>query len=347
MLVKHSKRTIRRPCHRCGSTDLYWAHDTDKPFGDACTDCGCTGGWVLMNKDGTAHACTAGHVGMAPPTATTSVTAEPTPTAKPEPKPTATGYLPRFIHEDLTDVEMLSREREAGSAVLLYGPPGTGKTALAAAAFDDLVTVVCGADTERSDLEGSWTQNPDGTFSWHDGPVTVAAEAGRPLLVDEINLASPSVLTDTLYPLMDGRGRFTVKGNPARGEIVAKPGFVVIGAANPNVPGGRFSEALLSRFTVQVEVQTDWTLASKLGISARFVKVAKNLALKQRSDEIDWSPQLREGLAWRDTKGRYDEAFAWRTLITGAPEDARQITQSVIAAATGVTYEPLRLGDGR
>lgn len=57
MLVKHSKRTVRKPCKQCGRTGLYWAHETDL-FGDRCADCEVSGKWVLIEQDGTRHQCT-------------------------------------------------------------------------------------------------------------------------------------------------------------------------------------------------------------------------------------------------------------------------------------------------
>jgi hypothetical protein len=40
MLVKHSDRTVRKPCRVCKSTDLYWAHDTERPTGRVCDSSG-------------------------------------------------------------------------------------------------------------------------------------------------------------------------------------------------------------------------------------------------------------------------------------------------------------------
>jgi cobaltochelatase CobS len=54
-LVKHSERTVRRPCEDCGSTDLYIAHDTDQPIGQECQRCKVDGKYVKINRDGTAH----------------------------------------------------------------------------------------------------------------------------------------------------------------------------------------------------------------------------------------------------------------------------------------------------
>lgn len=55
-LHKHSSRTVRRGCNECGSTDLYWAHDTDRPEGETtCRDCHVTGKFTLIDRDGSRH----------------------------------------------------------------------------------------------------------------------------------------------------------------------------------------------------------------------------------------------------------------------------------------------------
>src|SRR5581483_7316663 len=57
-LVKHSQRTIRKPCKGCGSLDLYWAHDTDNADSAMrCEQCNVTGKFVLMDQHGNAHFC--------------------------------------------------------------------------------------------------------------------------------------------------------------------------------------------------------------------------------------------------------------------------------------------------
>jgi cobaltochelatase CobS len=54
-LVKHSDRTVRRPCKKCGRNDLYWAHDTSRPEGEHCQRCNVRGRFTLIEKDGTRH----------------------------------------------------------------------------------------------------------------------------------------------------------------------------------------------------------------------------------------------------------------------------------------------------
>lgn len=55
-LVKHSKRTIRKPCRVCHRSDLYWGHDTDRSEGEPrCDECGVTGKMTLLELDGSRH----------------------------------------------------------------------------------------------------------------------------------------------------------------------------------------------------------------------------------------------------------------------------------------------------
>ncbi|TCO56895.1 AAA family ATPase [Actinocrispum wychmicini] len=57
VLVKHSERTVRKPCRSCGRSDLYWAHDTDRIYHKACPRCEVTGSFVLIERDGSRHNC--------------------------------------------------------------------------------------------------------------------------------------------------------------------------------------------------------------------------------------------------------------------------------------------------
>src|SRR5579859_5263851 len=56
-LIKHSVRTVRTPCDKCGSKELYWAHDTEgKPGKHYCSEHS-SANFTLVNKDGTRHDC--------------------------------------------------------------------------------------------------------------------------------------------------------------------------------------------------------------------------------------------------------------------------------------------------
>ena len=168
------------------------------------------------------------------------------------------------------DVQVLRKAREQGQYILLYGAPGCGKTAIVQAAFPEVISVLGTGDTELADFIGGYVQTPSGGFTWEDGPLVKAAEEGRPLFIDEVGLVDPKVLSG-VYSLMDGTNELTITANPERGTIKAKEGFYVIAATNPNAPGVRLSEALLSRFVLQVEMSTDYLLAKKLGAPQQIV----------------------------------------------------------------------------
>lgn len=245
-------------------------------------------------------------------------------------RPNGEKYFPRKwgVH---TDVLVVRKAREAMQFILAYGAPGCGKTALAEAAFGaDLFTVMGSGDTEVADFVGGYVQRVKlgvTEFEWIDGPLLKAAEAGAPLLIDEIGLIDPKVLS-IVYGLMDGRREYTVTANPDRGTVRAKDGFYVLAATNPNAPGVRISEALLSRFPIHVEMTTDWGLARTLGVPAKIVTAAQNLNSKKEKDEVNWAPQMRELLAYRDLSKTFGEQFAVSNLIASAPEmDRPQVAE--------------------
>lgn len=245
---------------------------------------------------------------------------------------------------DHTDVEVLRKAREADQYVMLYGNPGTGKTALVEAAFpDELYTVLGSGDTEVSDLVGSYVQSPSGSFDWVDGALVKSALEGKVLLIDEIGLIDPKVLS-VVYSLIDGRKELTITANPQRGTIKAKEGFYVVSATNPNAVGVRLSEALLSRFTIQTELTTDWDLAkNKLEVPETIVVASKNLSKKMESGETSWSPQMRELLAFKANSKLFGTKWAVENLIACSPEMDRPLVADVFSRVYGETFLTSRI----
>lgn len=253
-------------------------------------------------------------------------------------RPSGEEYLPRKLTIDgtvTTDVAMVRAAAATKNPVLLYGPPGTGKTALIEAACSDVVTIQGTVETETADFVGSWVQEPDGTYSWVDGPLAVAVAEGRPLLIDEIALIDPRSLA-VVYGVMDGRDELVVTQNPKRGTIKVAPGFIVMGAFNPNVPGAILSDALISRFPVQVEMTTDWTLASKMGCATKMIQVVRNLNTKAASGEITSAPQLRELLAHKRLTESFGESFALQNFFGQIRPENREVAKQVIESVFGV-----------
>lgn len=254
-------------------------------------------------------------------------------------RPNGEKYIPRKWGEH-SDVEVLRKARTLKQYILLYGPPGTGKTALSEAAFGaDLETIMGTGDIEVADFIGQWVTTPEGGFEWIDGPLVRAVEAGVPLLIDEIGLIDPKVLS-LVYGLMDGRDELVVSANPKRGVVKAKKGFYVIAATNPKAPGVILSEALISRFPVQAEMTTDWKLAQKLGVAKDMVTAAQNL---DKREDVQWAPQMRELLAFRDVEKAFGTTWAIRNLIAGSPEMDRVTVSDVIGQVYGEAMLPARI----
>lgn len=272
-----------------------------------------------------------------PPTAPTMVT----PVTGPVTRPNGQLYHPRRL-SGVPDVTALRKLRAAGVAALMYGPPGTGKTSVIEAAFGDLITIQGDGDTTVADIVGEYTQTPDGKFVFVHGPLVRAMREGRTLFIDDATLIPPTVLA-VVYPAMDGRRQVIIKANG--GEVVdAAPGFYVVAGHNPGVHGAVLTDALASRFSVQIQVSTDYDLATQLKIDKRAVAVARNLATRQAHGEIRWAPQLRELLAFQKIADVLGEDAAAGNLIGTAPEEDRDIVATAVRTAFGKAVAPLALG---
>ena len=162
----------------------------------------------------------------------------------------------------------------------------------------------------------------------------------------------PMDVSTVLHAVMDGRGVVRIDDRPDSPPVVAGEGFYVIGSYNPGSLGGRrLSEALISRFAVQVTVSTDFDAARSLGVPEELVSIAENLEVKSRTDRASggrgiWVPQMRELLAAK----RLAEAGLGLDFAAGAmvgqcpwPEDV-DLVRGVTEHVLGVRAEPLSLG---
>ncbi|MER6075864.1 AAA family ATPase [Streptomyces sp. NPDC001817] len=267
----------------------------------------------------------------------------PSPGGRPEPitRPNGQKYHPRALAQ-LPDVEALRRLREAQVPVLLYGPPGTGKTSLIEAAFPDLITVAGDGDTTVGDLIGEYTQDSSGGYEFIYGPLVTAMQEGRALLLDDATLISPKVLA-ALYPAMDGRRQIQVKAH--KGEtITAADGFYVIAGHNPGVHGAVLTEALASRFSVQIQVGSDYDLAAALKINRTAVRIARHLAASQQAGDVGWAPQLRELIAFQKIADVLGTEAAFANLVGIAPLEDRDTVAEIVTKAIGRPVTALALG---
>lgn len=149
------------------------------------------------------------------------------------------------------------RAMQVDKPILLEGSPGVGKTslisALANAIGQKLIRINLSEQTDLVDLFGSDSPVEDGSageFVWRDAPFLRAMKRGEWVLLDEMNLASQSVL-EGLNACLDHRGEAYI---PELDKSFPKhPDFVIFAAQNPQSQGGGrkgLPKSFINRFTV-------------------------------------------------------------------------------------------------
>ena len=126
-----------------------------------------------------------------------------------------------------------------GRPVLLEGPAGCGKSAALEAAAEatgnaDFVTLHLDAQTDSKSLLGAYVVGAaPGEFRWRPGALTRAVEAGRWVVIEDVDQAPHEVLA-ALAPLLEERRLYV----PGRGESIdAADGFQLVGTCTTG--GGR------------------------------------------------------------------------------------------------------------
>ena len=149
------------------------------------------------------------------------------------------------------------RALQVSKAILLEGNPGAGKTALITAlahlAGKSLVRINLSDQTDLMDLFGADVPSEGGepgSFSWRDGPLLQAMQSGAWVLLDEMNLASQSIL-EGLNSCLDHRQEVYI--SELDRTFHRHPNFMVFAAQNAHHKGGGrkgLPASFVNRFTV-------------------------------------------------------------------------------------------------
>ncbi|KAF3393833.1 Midasin [Penicillium rolfsii] len=151
----------------------------------------------------------------------------------------------------------IARGLQSSKPILMEGSPGVGKTtlvtALAKALGKPLTRINLSEQTDLTDLFGSDVpvEGGDvGQFTWRDAPFLRAMQRGDWVLLDEMNLASQSVL-EGLNSCLDHRQQVYIAELDQ--TFKRHPDFVLFAAQNPHHQGGGrkgLPASFVNRFTV-------------------------------------------------------------------------------------------------
>lgn len=179
----------------------------------------------------------------------------------------AKSYINRKLAGDIDDFRMLDYALESKQSVLLLGDAGSGKTTLpiawAAARGLRCYSVAGNAALEPRNLFGGLVPDSNGNWHWVDGAVTDLVRHGGVLILDELTVMSPKILT-VLYPLLDSRRQITLLDH--EGEVIdAHPDLLIVATGNVGYAGTvPMSHAMRDRFALQFRWDYDEKVEAKL-----------------------------------------------------------------------------------
>uniref|UniRef100_A0A8R1HVT4 Midasin n=2 Tax=Caenorhabditis japonica TaxID=281687 RepID=A0A8R1HVT4_CAEJA len=247
--------------------------------------------------------------------------------------------------------------------ILLEGAPGCGKSstvmALAQLTGNPITRLNLSDQTDLSDLFGSdvpvLTDDGTMTFRWEDGPVLKAIKRGEWVLLDEMNLASQSVL-EGLNACFDHRRVLYIAELNREFKIPAESNCRFFACQNPRVQGGNrraLPKSFINRFTniytndltkVDIEIVLNG-IDEKNVLSAHqrkaMVEINEQCGLESDRGSFIGGPHsfnLRDLLRWYELRaaGRsLGEAFEMVYMTRTRREEDTELIRSIYEKAMG------------
>ncbi|XP_060061378.1 midasin [Erinaceus europaeus] len=224
------------------------------------------------------------------------------------------------------NAQRLLRATKLSKPILLEGSPGVGKTslvsALAKASGNTLVRINLSEQTDITDLFGADLPvegGKGGEFAWRDGPLLAALKAGHWVVLDELNLASQSVL-EGLNACFDHRGEIYI---PELGMSfqVQHEKTKIFGCQNPFRQGGGrkgLPRSFLNRFT-QVFVDPLTVIDMEFIAGTLFPAIDKNIVKKMVAFNNQIDHEVTVEKKWGQKGGPWEfnlrDLFRWCQLM--------------------------------
>uniref|UniRef100_A0A8C0HJP3 Midasin n=1 Tax=Chelonoidis abingdonii TaxID=106734 RepID=A0A8C0HJP3_CHEAB len=224
------------------------------------------------------------------------------------------------------NAQRLLRALQLNKPILLEGSPGVGKTslvaALAKASGNCLVRINLSEQTDVTDLFG--TDLPveggkGGEFAWRDGPLLAALKGGHWIVLDELNLASQSVL-EGLNACFDHRAEIYIPELGMSFHVQHKK-TKIFGCQNPYRQGGGrkgLPKSFLNRFT---QVYVDPLSAADMEFigNTLFPAIDKNIIAKMVAFNNKIDQEVMAQKKWGQKGGPWEfnlrDLFRWCQLI--------------------------------
>ncbi len=264
--------------------------------------------------------------------------------AKQQPKPKVVDVM--YYQDDIRIP--LEKAISLNLPALLVGETGTGKTSfirdLAKKHKRQLIRINLTGQTGVDELIGKILAKDNGTY-WVDGLLTIAMKKGYWIVLDEVNMALPEILSK-LHSLLDDDRKIIL--NEHKGEVIRPhKNFRLFGTMNPSdeyAGTKELNKAFISRFSVVIETEYSdnevQILMDRTGIDPvtadNLVAIASDLRVQKQKEVITYPCSTRDLIyaCQLIVSGVNTELALETAVVNKAQKDERSAIKTVIELIT-------------